>query len=39
MSRQARAARTVPRLGKLPPRYHFFLNPYLQLLREVEGEQ
>ena len=28
MSRQKRAPRPAPRLGKQPPRYRFFLNPY-----------
>ena len=26
--RRTRAGRSVPRLGKQPPRYRFFLNPY-----------
>jgi hypothetical protein len=28
MARRSRAAGEVPRLGKQPPRYRFFLNPY-----------
>ena len=28
MGRQERAPRSAPRLGKQPPRYRFFLNPY-----------
>jgi len=28
MPRRKKADRSLPRLGKLPPRYRFFLNPY-----------